>query len=266
MGKLESVLIVFLTDMKKILLLFCCTWCLLIPGWSQDVKQLLQKGEELEAGLKDEAAYQQYLKVLELQPNNHTALYKASILADRLGNRLSDKEQRNRYYRTAYKYASKALQLYPQSADAHFAMSVSLGRVALMSSGKELVESVKKIKYHADRGIQLNPTDFRPYHVLGRWYYEISNLGSFKRGAVKLFYGAFPDASFELSAKAYEKSLSLNPSFILNYLELARTYDQLDQRTRAIEMLKKLQYLPAKMEDDQRIKEEGKKLLQKLSA
>lgn len=31
-------------------------------------------------------------------------------------------------------------------------------------------------------------------------------------------------------------------------------------------MLKKLQYLPAKMEDDQRIKEEAKKLLEKLSA
>jgi tetratricopeptide (TPR) repeat protein len=128
------------------------------------------------------------------------------------------------------------------------------------------VESVKKIKFHADRALAINPSDFRPYHVLGRWYFEISNLGSFKRGAVKLFYGAFPDASFELSAKAYEKSLSLNPAFILNYLELARTYEQLDQASRAIEMLKKLQQLPSKMEDDKRIKEEGKKLLQKLSA
>lgn len=252
--------------MKKILLLVVCIGCFYVSGRSQDVSQLLQKGEELENSLKDQAAYQQYLKVLELQPNHQTALYKASILADRLGNRLTDKEQRNRYYRTAYQYASKALKLYPQSADAHFAMSVSLGRVALMSSGKELVESVKKIKYHADRAIQINPADFRPYHVLGRWYYEISNLGSFKRGAVKLFYGAFPEANFELSAKAYEKSLTLNPSFILNYLELARAYDQLDQKNKAIDMLKKLQYLPAKMEDDQRIKEEAKKLLEKLSA
>lgn len=238
----------------------------MVTGWSQDINQLLKKGEELETGLNDQAAYQQFLKVLELQPNNHTALYKTSILADRLGNRHSDKEHRNRYYWTAYQHASKALKLYPQSADAHFAMSVSLGRIALMSSGKELVESVKKIKFHADRAIAINPSDFRPYHVLGRWYFEISNLGSFKRGAVKLFYGAFPDASFELSAKAYEKSLSLNPAFILNYLELARTYEQLDQASRAIEMLKKLQQLPSKMEDDKRIKEEGKKLLQKLSA
>lgn len=252
--------------MKKLLFLIFCLGALVVNGWSQDISQLLKKGEELETALNDQAAYQQYLKVLELQPNNHTALYKASILADRLGNRYSDKEQRNRYYRTAYQYASKALKLYPQSADAHFAMSVSLGRVALMSSGKELVESVKKIKFHADRAIAINPSDFRPYHVLGRWYYEISNLGSFKRGAVKLFYGAFPDASFELSAKAYEKSLSLNPAFILNYLELARAYEQLDQSSRAIELLKKLQQLPSKMEDDKRIKEEGKKLLQKLSA
>jgi tetratricopeptide (TPR) repeat protein len=252
--------------MKKILLLVFCLGGLMVTGWSQDINQLLKKGEELETGLNDQAAYQQFLKVLELQPNNHTALYKASILADRLGNRHSDKEHRNRYYRTAYQHASKALKLYPQSADAHFAMSVSLGRIALMSSGKELVESVKKIKFHADRAIAINPSDFRPYHVLGRWYFEISNLGSFKRGAVKLFYGAFPDASFELSAKAYEKSLSLNPAFILNYLELARTYEQLDQASRAIEMLKKLQQLPSKMEDDKRIKEEGKKLLQKLSA
>ncbi|KYP13528.1 hypothetical protein [Flavihumibacter sp. CACIAM 22H1] len=251
--------------MKQLFLLlsFCC--CLFATAFCQEAAALLKKAEDLEAALQDEAAYLQYLRVLEQQPSNHTALYKASLLADRLGNRLTtDKHKRETYYKKAYQLANRALQLYPNSGDAHFAMSVSLGRVALMSSGKELVESVKKIKYHADRAIEINPADFRPYHVLGRWYYEIADLGSFKRGAVKLFYGAFPEASFQLAAKSYEKSMILNPAFILNYLELARACNQLGQRTKAISLLKKMQTMPAKMEDDERIKAEGKKLLHKL--
>jgi tetratricopeptide (TPR) repeat protein len=253
--------------MKRLFLLLVIFSGLLSTCYAQVAEQVLKMADESEKALNDQLAYQQYLRALELEPNNHTALYKASLLADRLGNRVSaEKARRDAYYKKAHQFASKALQLYPNSGDAHFAMAVSLGRVALMSSGKELVDAVKKIKYHADKAIQIDPNDFRPYHVLGRWYYEISDLGSFKRGAVKLFYGAFPDASFDLAAKAYEKSMALNPSFILNYLELARACQQLDQRAKAIQLLKKMQTLPAKMEDDVKVKAEGKKLLHKLTA
>ncbi|WP_290793904.1 hypothetical protein [Flavihumibacter sp. UBA7668] len=253
--------------MKRLFLLLAFYSGLISACLAQETEQLIKKADEFEKALNDQLAYQQYLRVLEVEPANHTALFKASLLADRLGNRLeAEKAKRDAYYKKANQFASKALQLYPNSGDAHFTMAVSLGRVALMSSGKELVESIKKIKYHADKAIQINPNDFRPYHVLGRWYYEISDLGSFKRGAVKLFYGAFPDASFDLAAKAYEKSMALNPSFILNYFELARAYHQLDQRAKAIGLLKKMQTLPAKMEDDVKVKAAGKKLLHKLAA
>ena len=112
----------------------------------------------------------------------------------------------------------------------------------------------------------LNPADFRGYHVLGKWYFEISNLGAFKRTAVKLFYGAFPDASFEDSRRYYQKSMLLNPGFNLNYLELAKVYVKLDKEPEAITYLEKLVVMPLKMEDDQRIHNEGKKMLQALKA
>lgn len=252
--------------MKQVLalLLVCFGGSLLLPA--QDLQTMLSRADSTEKAMKDQQAYQQYLTILDAYPTNPIALCKASLLADRLGNRLHNKEARHGYYKKAHQLATKAVQLYPQSADAHFTVSVSLGRVALMSSGKVLVESVKKIKYHADKAIQLDPADFRAYHVLGRWYYEIANLGAFKRAAVKVFFGAFPEASFELSASAYEKSRQLNPAFILTYLELAKVYYELDQKSKAVDYLKKLQQLPPTIEDDKRIKEEGSKLLKKWTA
>ncbi len=251
--------------MQKLWLICCFLVLARFPAFSQDLNRILQVAAEQENAFQDVEALSSYQTVLELESGHETALYKACILTDRLGTRIKDKKQQEQYFRNAHKYAAALLSLYPNSVDAHFAMSVTLGRVALMSSGKELVDAIKKVKSHADRAIQLNPSDFRAYHVLGRWYYEIAALGSFKRAAVRLFYGGFPEASFQLAAGAYEKSRSLNPFFILNYYELARTYDQLDQRTRSIELLRKLQTLPPLMEDDKQIKEQAKKLLQKFN-
>lgn len=228
----------------------------------QDLQTRLERADSSEKALNDKLAYELYMGVLSRYPTNATALIKASLLADRLGNRLiNDKENRNKWYRQAHKLAQKAVDLYPNSADAHFTISVSLGRVALMSSGRTLVDAVRKIKYHADRAIELEPNDFKAYHVLGRWYYEIANLGAFKRAAVRVFFGSLPEASFELSRDAYEKSRELNPGFNLTYLELAKVYDALDQRDKAIEYLKKMEKLPPTIEDDARIKEEGRNLL-----
>ncbi|MBZ5855952.1 tetratricopeptide repeat protein [Flavihumibacter profundi] len=240
--------------------------CLLAPfaSWSQDLQILLKEAAVAEANMQDDLAYQKYQQVLKVQPTNITALCKCSELASKIGHRQASKESQVLFYETARRYAEIGLKVNPSSADANFAMSLAMGRLAMVSSGRKLVESVKGIKYYADKTVQLNPADFRGFHVLGKWYYEISNLGSFKRTAVSVFYGAFPDASFEDSRRCYEKSLQLNPAFNLNYLELAKVYVKLEKPAEAISLLKKLDTLALKMEDDQRIREEGRHMLEEL--
>ena len=52
--------------------------------------------------------------------------------------------------------------------------------------------------------------------------------------------------------------------FALNNLELAKAYHRNGDNLKAIELLRQLPHLPAKTEDDARIREEGKQLLKKL--
>jgi tetratricopeptide (TPR) repeat protein len=122
---------------------------------------------------------------------------------------------------------------------------------------------VKEIKKFADKAIQINPNNFKAWHILGKWHYEISNLNFFEKAAIKLFYGGLPESSFKISIKSYEKAKSINSKFCLNYLELAKAYEKNDDINQAITNLKLLLQLPNSIEDDFAIKQEASDLLKK---
>lgn len=250
--------------MVRIFFLFGILFFHSLPGWSQDARVLLQEAIQAESAMQEEQAFLKYKGLLQLQPGNLQALCKSSELASKLGHRLKSKAEQLKLYEEAVQYAKRALKVNPASADANFVMAVALGRMALVSSGEEMITAVKDIKKFADKAVMLDPADFRGYHVLGKWYYEISSLGSFKRLAVRVFYGAFPEASFQLAARNYEASLRLNPAFNLNYLELAKVCLKTGQQQRAVELLEMLSRLPFKLADDARIRTEGQQLLRTL--
>lgn len=229
-----------------------------------ELTKWLRIADSAETAGNNGLAYQQYQQVLTKLPNHLTAMCKASLLADKLGNASTGKTERSKYFAVANNLAKKAVQAYPNSADAHFSMAVALGRVAETGSGKEIIEAVKKMKVHADKAIAINPNDYRPYHVLGRWHYEVSALGGMKRAAVKVLYGAFPDASFQQAAKAYEKSMQFNPKFQLNYLELAKVYQELKQEEKAVAALQKMLNMPPQSAEDKRHQEQARNWLKKL--
>jgi tetratricopeptide (TPR) repeat protein len=139
-----------------------------------------------------------------------------------------------------------------------------MGRKALIESGSERINAVKEIKTNADKAVALNPNHGRAWHVLGKWHYEVSNLNGLEKAALKIIYGGLPKSSLSESIKCYEKAKQLEPNFALNSLELAKAYHRNDEDEKAIPLLKQLPNIPAKTEDDARIKAEGKKLLEKL--
>ena len=120
---------------------------------------------------------------------------------------------------------------------------------------------VKDIKAHADKAVKINPYNFKAWHIIGKWNYEVSNLNMLEKAATKVFYGGLPSSSFKAAIEAYEKAKALNPNFALNYLELAKAYKKNSEKAKAISMLKLAQNLPVKTEDDPRIKREAAELL-----
>ncbi len=228
---------------------------------AQDLGNILNEAKHLEIAFKDKEALDKYLEVLRYQPTNITALCKASELYSKLGKRQAGKDEQKKYYRSAKTYAQKALQANPNNAEANFVMAVALGRVALISSGDEKIKAVKDIKSYAEKTIRLDPSNFKGYHVLGKWHYEVSNLSAVEKWLVKVTFGGLPESSLDDAIQNYEKSKQLNPSFLLNYLELARAYHRKDKDAEAVKMLEALLRLPDASSDDATIRKEAQKLL-----
>jgi hypothetical protein len=230
--------------------------------FAQNVAELLKQGDQLEASFRENDALAKYAEVARLDPRNITALCKCSELCCRIGNRQSTKEKKLVYFRQGRTYADAAYRVNPNSSESNIVMAFSLARMAIVEGSKEKVASAGVIKQYAEKAIRADPTNFKSYHILGRWHYEISNLNALERTFAKWFVGPLPQASLEECIRNFEKSKALAPGFIPNYLELAKAYKRADQKARALQLLRQMATLPDKMEDDSRAKAEGRKLLE----
>jgi tetratricopeptide (TPR) repeat protein len=260
-GKLALLYISVLMSKRGFIL---CTFLLLILPFenrSQDVEVMLREAQQLESTYKENDALKKYLEILHYQSYNLSALCKTSELYSRLGKRQSTKDKQKEYYTTAKSYAQKALQANSNSSDANFVMAVAMGRMALISSGEEKINAVKEIKSYAEKCIHIDPNNFKGYHVLGKWHYEVSDLNGLEKWLVKVAYGTLPKASLDESIRFYEKSKQLNPNFVLNYLELAKAYHRKNNNKQAVALLEAMMKLPDATADDASIKTQGKKLL-----
>jgi len=233
--------------------------------FAQDIIALQKDAEHLEATNQEEA-FRRYQEILKLQPANTNALCKSSQLCSSIGHRQAAKSAQISYFNAARRFAGMALRLEPASSEANLAMALAMGRLALVVGGREKIEAVSDVKLYTERSLKSDPNSFKAWHVLGKWHYEVSNLSGFERTAARLLYGGLPPASVQECIACYEKSRSLNPDFVLNYLELAKAYHRTNQDAKAIEMLNKVLAMNNKIQqDDARVKEEARKLLKELN-
>jgi tetratricopeptide (TPR) repeat protein len=231
---------------------------------SQDVQYLVKQGEDLEKATKDTEALNKYLEALKLAPNDLKALCKTSEMYSILGNRQKEKTKKIEYFNAASTYAKQALAVDGKSADANYVMAVAMGRMALISSGKEKVQNVREIKKYCDAALAANPNHIRTLHVLGKWHLEVTTLNFAEKAALKIIYGGLPPASLPQAILYFEKARAIDPGFVLNYLELAKAYKENGQSDKAIDVLTKMSKLPPKTADDPSYKAEGKKMLESL--
>ena len=232
--------------------------------YGQDVSSIIKEADRLDTSMNDAQAIIKYKEALTIQPSNIYVLCKCSELCSRIGGRLkNDKIKQDDFYAAARIYARTALQVNPLYSDANFVMALVMGRAAMRKSGKEKIDAVKDIKKYADLAIKYDPLNYKAWYVLGKWYYEIYALNYFERTAVKVFYGSLPPAGIDDAIHCFEKSKSINPGFLLNYLSLAKAYKKKDEENIAKQNLMVMITLPGKTVDDVKIKNEGMDLLKK---
>ncbi|MEO7265610.1 MAG: hypothetical protein ABIW38_11885 [Ferruginibacter sp.] len=246
--------------MKWIFVLVICSG-LNFDTLAQDVNVIIKDAERLELVPDEKAAFIKFKEALNLSPQNIFVLNKCSELCSRIGNREANTKNRDAYYNAAVLYGKKALAINPENDEANVALAMAIGRTVLVKSGNEKISAVKDIRRYADKALKINPQNFKAWHVLGKWNYEVSNLNFVEKAAIKVMYGGLPDASFKKAILAYEEANAIRPNFMLNYLELAKAYKKNDERQKAIVQLKYLVKLNIQTEDDPRIKAEALNLI-----
>ena len=230
---------------------------------AQDILALTSAADKMELMMDENGALNKFKEILKIQPTNIYALNKCSELCSRIGKRQSNKKITNDFYDAAKAYAAIALKLDPKNSEANCVMAIALGRSSLNKGGKEKITTAKEIKKYVDISLKTDPQNFKAWHVLGRWNYELSNLNFIERAAAKLLYGSIPFGSVQQAIFAFEKANSIVSGFILNYLELAKAYYKNDETGKAITTINKMLLLPNHTQDDAAIKSEGRLLLKK---
>ncbi|MBI4348944.1 MAG: glycerate kinase [Elusimicrobia bacterium] len=178
-------------------------------------------------------------------------LWRLSRCLVRLGERETKKGKRLERFRQAEKAAARAVELDPKSAEAHFALGLSLGRRGETQGLMSSLFLVGPIRRAMETTLALDPSHSGAHHVLGEMLRRLPRLagGSKTEGLRHL-----------------ERSLELGPGRTAVYVDLARAYLDAKEKARAREVLERLLKVtepsdPAEHEDDVA---EARRLLERL--
>jgi FimV-like protein len=235
-----------------------------------EISQLLQKADALYAGFKQKEALNELLKVLQLDPQNHEALSKASRVYIDFGDMIPEsgqdwQERKLKQYSIAENYARKAVKADANVTWGHFYIAASLGKIAAQSSIPKQIDLAKEIRTEVERAITLDPENGYAYHVYGVWHRKMAEIGKMSRVVASVFlWRSVPKGSMEKAVEYLNKAIYFNPTIISHHLELARTYVAMGKYQLARTSLKSVQELPIQFSDDPQNKREAQQLAQEI--
>ena len=226
--------------------------------------ELIRKGDVFYDKLQPAEALKFYLPAEKLDPNNARLLVRIARQYRHLMSDAPKREDKVQLGSTAVTYAQRAVALAPNDPEAQLAVAISLGKVLPLQGTKEQFANSSLIKAAADKVIALDPGNDLAWQIVGRWYLNLADVGSVKRALAQIAYGRLPAAKYEDAERCFLKAIALNPNRLMHYIELGRTYAQMDRDADARKFITKGLAMPETERDDPETKERGREILKKL--
>jgi tetratricopeptide (TPR) repeat protein len=129
---------------------------------------------------------------------------------------------------------------------------------------KQQIANSGLMRIAVDKVIALDPTNDLAWHILGRWYLALADVGTVKRIFAQVAYGKLPPAKYEDAVRCFEKAIALNPNRLMHYIELGRTYSKMGRDEDARKFITKGLAMPETEKDDPETKNLGRQILKKL--
>jgi len=230
----------------------------------ESADELIRQGDIFYGKLQPAEALTFYLPAEKLEPNNARLLVRIARQYRHLMSDATKREEKVQLGSTAVDYAKRAVALAPNDPEAHLALAISLGKLLPLQGAKQQIANSPRIKAAADRVIVLDPGNDLAWQVLGRWYLNLAEVGSVKRALAQVAYGKLPAAKYEDAERCFLKAIELNPNMLMHYIELGRTYAQMDRDAEARKFLTKGLAMPDTEKDDPETKQRGREILKKL--
>lgn len=189
-----------------------------------------------------------------------------------------------RYARSCYKYSNcttdanvrKAVicagidacekLLATPNADLHKWCAILVGVNGDFLPIAEKIQNGYRFKEHVLKALEIRPNDADLHHLLGRFRYEVANLGWIERKIAATLFSEPPSASYEDAIDSFRKAEDFAVKVNLeNRLFLSKCYIALGNYELACQWLEKLCDLSVTNENEERIQNEARQLLAKYS-
>jgi tetratricopeptide (TPR) repeat protein len=235
-----------------------------------EISGLLQKADALYESFQPEEALKELFKVLQMEPDHHGALSRASRAYIDIGDMVPEstpdwQKKRLKQYSIAEQYARQAIEADPDSTWGYFYVAASLGKTALLSPISKQLDLSREIRRQVEKAITLDPQNGFAYHVYGIWQRKMAEIGRMKRlFAAVLYRDSVPKGTLQKSEEYFKKAVLLNPTVIVSHWELARTYVAMQKWQLARQSLETVLELPIQFSDDHLHKKNAERLLQEI--
>jgi tetratricopeptide (TPR) repeat protein len=218
---------------------------------AESAEDLIQKGDVFYAKLQATEALEFYLPAEKLDPTNVKLLVRIAREYRHLMSDATKAAEKLQLGNTAVDYALRAVTLAPEDPEAQLALAISYGKMMPLEETKQQIATQRLIKSAVDKAITLDPTNDLAWHVLGRWYLALADVGTLKRALARVAYGKLPPAKHEDAVCCFEKAIALNPNRLMHCIELGRTYAEMGREAEARKFVIRGLAMPETEKEDQ---------------
>lgn len=229
-----------------------------------DTDALMREALAAEARLDSQAALRLFEQAAAARPDDAFILQKIARQYSDLVVEQPDPETKKRYARTALDYAQRAVALKPDDPVNVLSLAVCHGKLAVYSDTKTKIRYSRLVKEDAERALALDPNYAWAHHLLGRWHYEVADLGATSKFFVRLLYGGLPPASFEEGIRHLQRATELEPDELNHWLELGFAHAAAGQREAARAEWTRGLAMPSRSKHDEPAKQRARAALARL--
>ena len=232
--------------------------------FAQTVDELIEKSEQYYEKFDNQNSLKMLEQADKMSPDNWEILWRMSRANVDIGEHMTaGTDEQENIYEKALEYANRSIKLAPDKSVTYLRRAVVNGRIALFKGVFSVGKVVESIKTDAEKAIKLgnggNEVQATAHYVLARTHAKLMQKSWVARKVAGLSW-----ADSDIAIENFKKAIELRPNYVMFYVDFAIAYMDDDKYDLATTLLNKALSSPIQDEDDQKRKDEAKKLLEEI--